>query len=122
MSEINEIGDLGDRMMQGLPYGQGGAIAGSSSPGVYDTFKSKTVTQDTSKFNTSTDKSKLKPKDGEKHITPYSQDSAWDYVKNIEKIKDKVTPDEVLMGIQYVPTLNEARIMSTQRLREYNSD
>jgi hypothetical protein len=101
MSKINEIGDLGDRMMQGLPYGQGGAIAGASSPGVYDTFKSKTVTQNPSKFDTFTDKSKLTAKDTEKQITPYSQDSSWNYVKSVEQIKDKVTPDEVLMGIDY---------------------
>jgi len=68
---------------------------------VYDTFKSKTVTQNPSKFDTLTDKSKLTKKNVEKHITPYSPDSAWDYVKNIEQIKDKVTPDEVLMGIEY---------------------
>ncbi len=101
MSKMNELGDLGDRMMQGLPYGQGGSIAGASSPGVYDTFKSKTVTQTPSKFDTFTDKSNLNAKDTKKHITPYSQDSAWDYVKDVEQIKDKVTPDEVLMGIDY---------------------
>lgn len=28
MEKLQELGDLGDRMMQGLPYGQGGAITG----------------------------------------------------------------------------------------------
>ena len=101
MSEINEIGDLGDRMMQGLPYGQGGANAGASSQNVYDTFKSPDIVQDPSKFGTFVNKSNLTAKETEKHITPYSQENAWQYVKDVENIENRVTPDEVLTGIDY---------------------
>ena len=40
MSKLQELGDLGDRMMQGLPYGQGGAVSGASdvSTFVSDSF------------------------------------------------------------------------------------
>jgi len=87
MSNINEIGDLGDRLQQGLPYGQGGAIPGSSSQGVYDTFKVKNYSADTSREK--------------KNITPYSQENSWEYVKDVENMSDKVTPDEVITGIDY---------------------
>lgn len=89
MSRVNELGDLGDRMSQGLPYNQGG-----NAGGAYDTFAGPNVVQDPSKFGTTMDTHK-------KHITPYSPDNAWDYVKDVEQIKDKVTPDEVICGIKY---------------------
>ena len=38
MSKINELGDTGDRMMQGLPYGQGGAITGASNVDTYENW------------------------------------------------------------------------------------
>ena len=59
MSKINELGDLGDRMMQGLPYGQGGAIAGAVEPGVLDTFASPDVVQDPNKFGSLLNKANL---------------------------------------------------------------
>ena len=89
MSRVNELGDLGDRMSQGLPYNQGG-----NDGGAYDTFTGPNVVQDPSKFGTTMDTHK-------KSITPYSPDNAWDYVKDVEQIKDKVTPDEVICGIKY---------------------
>lgn len=103
MSTINELGDLGDRMMQGLPYGQGGAISGASN---FDTFSSQDVTQDPNKFGTLNDKSKLtvSSKDSLEKISPfapYTGQDPWDYVKNVEQIKYKVTPDEIIMGIDY---------------------
>jgi hypothetical protein len=103
MSKINEVGDTGDRMMQGLPYGQGGAITGASG---LDTFSSPDVTQDPSKFGTLDDKSKLtaSSKDSVTKISPfapYTGQDPWDYVKDVENIKYKVTPDEVIMGIDY---------------------
>jgi len=30
MSKLRELGDTGDRMMQGLPYNQGGSVSGAS--------------------------------------------------------------------------------------------
>ena len=104
MSKINELGDLGDRMMQGLPYGQGGAIAGAVEPGVLDTFGSPDVVQDPSKFGSLLNKSNLTAKQTQATISPmspYTGKSPWDYVKDVEQIKYKVTPDEIIMGIDY---------------------
>ena len=39
MSKLNELGDLGDRMMTGHSYSQGGAV-GSSHGGALNTYKS----------------------------------------------------------------------------------
>ena len=103
MSNLQELGDTGDRMMQGLPYGQGGSIAGASN---LNTFSSPDVTQDPSKFGTLDDKSKLtaSSNDSIKKISPfglYTGQDPWDYVKDVEQIKYKVTPDEVITGIDY---------------------
>jgi len=99
MSKINELGDLGDRMMQGLPYGQGGAVAGAVEPGVLDTFASPDVVQDPSKFG-----SLLTANQTQANISPfapYNGKDPWDYVKDVEQVKYKVTPDEIIMGIDY---------------------
>lgn len=104
MSNINETGDLGDRMMQGLPYGQGGAIAGAVEPGVLDTFASPDVVQDPSKYGSLLNKANLTAKQTQANIspmTPYHGKDPWDYVKDVEQIKYKVTPDEIIMGIDY---------------------
>lgn len=104
MSELNELGDLGDRMMQGLPYGQGGAIAGAVEPGVLDTFGSPDVVQDPSKFGSLLNKANLTAKQTQATVSPlspYTGKSPWDYVKDVEQIKYKVTPDEIIMGIDY---------------------
>jgi len=106
MSKLRELGDLGDRMMQGLPYGQGGAIAGAVEPGVLDTFASPDVSQDPNHFGTLTDKSKITAgaKDSIEKISPfgpYTGQNPKDYVGDVEQIKYKVTPDEVIMGIDY---------------------
>lgn len=101
MSKINELGDTGDRMMQGLPYGQGGAIPGSSD---FDTFSSPEVSQNPDKFDSLNDKSNLTAKQTLNSITPFSPyhgQDPWDYVKDVENVKTKVTPDEVIMGIDY---------------------
>lgn len=34
-------------------------------------------------------------------MSPYTGKSPWDYVKDVEQIKYKVTPDEIIMGIDY---------------------
>jgi hypothetical protein len=104
MSNINETGDLGDRMMQGLPYGQGGAIAGAVEPGVLDTFASPDVVQDPSKYGSLLNRANLTAKQTQATISPmapYHGKDPWDYVKDIEQIKYKVTPDEIIMGIDY---------------------
>lgn len=103
MFNIKETGDTGDRMMQGLPYGQGGAVTGASS---LDTFSSPDVSQDPNHFGTLTDKSKItaNAKDSMEKISPfgpYTGQSPQDFVKDVNNIKYKVTPDEVITGIDY---------------------
>lgn len=103
MPNIHETGDTGDRMMQGLPYGQGGAVTGASS---LDTFASPDVTQNPNQFATLTDKSKIAATDKQSMqviapFGPYTGQNPEDYVKDVEQIKYKVTPDEVIAGIDY---------------------
>ena len=103
MSKLQELGDTGDRMMQGLPYGQGGAITGASS---FDTFSSPDVSQDPSKFGTLMDKSKLTATNNQSMqviapFGPYNSEDPKTFDTDVEKIKYKVTPDEVLTGIDY---------------------
>ena len=70
MSKLQELGDLGDRMMQGLPFAQGGAVSGASD---VSTFASPDVSQDPSHFGTLTDKSKItvSAKDSMSKVTPF---------------------------------------------------
>lgn len=103
MSKLQELGDTGDRMMQGLPFAQGGAVSGASD---LSTFVSPDVTQDPNHFGTLTDKSKItaNANDSMSKITPfgpYTGQNPRDFVGDVEKIKYKVTPDEVLAGIDY---------------------
>lgn len=103
MSRIQELGDIGDRMMQGLPFTQGGAVSGASD---VSTFTSPDVSQDPNHFGTLTDKSNITAgaKDSMEKISPfgpYTGQNPRDYVGDVEKIKYKVTPDEVIMGIDY---------------------
>jgi len=101
MPNLKELGDLGDRMMQGLPFGQGGAVSGASN---LDTFSSPDVTQDPIKFDTLSDKSNLTAPETQAAITPFgpfTDQNPWDYVRDVEQIKYKVTPDEVITGMDY---------------------
>jgi hypothetical protein len=101
MPNLKELGDLGDRMMQGLPFGQGGAVSGASN---LDTFSSPDVTQDPSKFGTLSDKSNLTAPETQAAVTPFgpfTDQNPWDYVRDVEQIKYKVTPDEVITGMDY---------------------
>ena len=89
MSKLQELGDLGDRMMQGLPFAQGGAVSGASD---VSTFTSPDVSQDPSNFDTLTDKSKItvSSKDSMSKVTPfgpYTGQNPRDYVGDVEKIK-----------------------------------
>jgi hypothetical protein len=103
MSKLQELGDTGDRMMQGLPFAQGGSVSGASD---VSTFTSPDVTQDPNHFGTLTDKSKItaSSKDSMDKIAPfgpYTGQNPDDYQKGVTQIKYKVTPDEVLTGIDY---------------------
>jgi hypothetical protein len=126
---IKEVGDLGDRMMLGLPYTAGGGVINSG----LDTFSSPEVTQDLDKFDTNgsidggpdayknmedTDQkgspeltfspsiagsaTNINPaypgdqngsKSTNKDLNPYTHKDA------IQKLKYKVTPDEIITGI-----------------------
>jgi hypothetical protein len=99
MPYIKELGDLGDRMMQGLPYGQGGAITGASN---FNTFSSNSVSQNYNKFDTFTNKNGLASDNTQKKSgVSYDSQNPWDYVRDVENIKYKVTPDEVICGMDY---------------------
>ncbi len=78
--------DLGDRMMLGLPA----TTPGSVTPGL-GTFSSPDVSQNpTSFFPDGTNKSSDQP-DKSNQITK----------SDVEQLKSKVTPDEILCGIEY---------------------
>lgn len=102
MSKLQE-NELGDRMMLGTPYAQGGAVSGASD---VSTFTSPDVAQDPNHFGTLIDKSKITTgaKDSMSKIAPfgpYTGQNPQDYVKDVEQIKYKVTPDEIIAGIDY---------------------
>lgn len=99
--KINELGDLGDRMMQGLPYGQGGAVTGASS---YGTYNSPDVSQNPDKFGSLVDKSKITSNSNNSLdvVSPNADETTPEtYEDDVDSIKFKVTPDEVLCGIDY---------------------
>lgn len=103
MSTLQELGDLGDRMMQGLPFTYGVSVSNASD---VSTFASPDVSQNPNNFDTLTDKSNLAvdAKDSMSKIAPfgpYTGQNLRDYVGDVEKIKYKVTPDEVITGIDY---------------------
>ena len=96
---INE-NDLGDRMYTGQSFVQGG-LGGASSLG---TYSSPDVSQNPGSFKyapsiagSASDISTPPPDD-------YDNKSTYDpgqYEKDVQDIKYKVTPDEVLAGLQY---------------------
>ena len=79
--------DLGDRMALGLPYGTGGVV----NPGV-GTHSSPDASQSPSSFY----------QDGPNKVSSYNNDKAIGIdPADIEKLKRKVTPDEILCGMEY---------------------
>jgi len=104
LKPINELNDMGDRMILGYPMAQGGAIGAAASD--FTSFYSKDVAQDPKKFGTFIDKTNLiEPDRGENviNVTPLSQtDKEFQkYKKDVDVIKTKVTPDEIICGIEY---------------------
>lgn len=94
---INEIGDLGDRMMTGISYTAGGGVI---NPGM-GTYSSPDASQNSNSFAPSIAGSASNitvkvPEDSDNKPTG----SVQDFQKDIEQIKYKVTPDDVLMGMQ----------------------
>lgn len=107
--KINE-NDLGDRMILGLPSNTFGVV----NPGV-GTFASPSVSQNpTSFFPDGTDKAgQINHNDEVGKLTR----------KDIESIKTKVTPDEILCGIEYElkrmlqPNKEQAKIIVVKNLK-----
>ena len=100
---LKELGDLGDRMAMGMPMNQGGAVMGASD---LTGFTSPDVSQDPNHFGTMIDKSKLSA-DSKQSVSkiapfsPYNGQPPEDFAKDVDSVKAKVTPDEVIMGVDY---------------------
>ncbi len=99
MSKILKENELGDRMMTGQSYVQGGGSGNSVG-----TYSSPDVSQNISSVGyvpniagSPGDITIKTPSDSDnKPLVDPSQ-----YNKDVEKIKNKVTPDEILTGLQY---------------------
>jgi hypothetical protein len=79
--------DLGDRMALGLPYGTSGVV----NPGA-GTFSSPDVSQTPSSFY----------QDGPNKVSSYNNDKAVGIDKSdVDSLKGRVTPDEILCGMEY---------------------
>ena len=99
MSKINE-NEMGDRMMTGQPYAQGGGLG----MGGLGTYSSPDASQNPDQFKnypqratSASDISVPTPDD----YMGFPTQSVDDYQKDVNSIKYKVTPDEVITGIQY---------------------
>jgi hypothetical protein len=98
MAKINE-NELGDRMMTGLPYSQGGGLG---TPSI-DTISSPDISQSPEKFKypqtaaSASDITVPPPEDYDNSPTQSKQD----FDRDVDSIKTKVTPDEIIAGIKY---------------------
>lgn len=98
MQKITE-NEMGDRMMTGLPYSQGGGFGSTN----LDTISSPDISQSPEKFKypstaaSASDISTPPPDDYDN--TPIK--SRQDYEADVNAVKDVVTPDEILAGMQY---------------------
>jgi hypothetical protein len=99
MQKIKE-NEMGDRMMTGLPYSQGGGIGSSG----LDTISSPDISQTPEKFKypqTAASASDIStPPPGDYDNSPQPQDRQ-NYEADVDAIKFIVTPDEILAGMQY---------------------
>ena len=98
MPKIQE-NEMGDRMMTGLPYSQGGGLG---STGV-DTISSPDISQSPEKFKypqTAASASDITtpPPDDFDNSPPQSRQ---DFESDVNAIKNVVTPDEIIAGMQY---------------------
>lgn len=98
MSKLKE-NEMGDRMMVGLPYSQGGGLG---STGV-DTVSSPDISQIPQKFKypqTAASASDITTPTPDDYDNTSIQ-SRQDFESDVDAIKTVVTPDEVLTGMQY---------------------
>lgn len=91
--------EMGDRMMTGLPHMQGGGFGSST----LDTISSPDISQNPSKFKypqtaaSASDISTPPPDDYDNTQVK----SKEDFDSDVDAIKNVVTPDEILVGMQY---------------------
>lgn len=98
MPKLNE-NEMGDRMMTGLPYSQGGGLG---STGV-NTISSPDISQSPEKFKypqTAASASDITTPPPDDYDNKAMQ-SRQDFKSDVNAIKNVVTPDEVLAGMQY---------------------
>jgi len=98
MPKLNE-NEMGDRMMTGLPYSQGGGLG---STGV-NTISSPDISQSPEKFKypqTAASASDITTPPPDDYDNKAMQ-SRQDFESDVNAIKNVVTPDEVLAGMQY---------------------
>ena len=93
---IKENGDLGDRMLTGISYTAGGGVV---NPGA-GTYSSPDASQNPNSFapsiaGSASNITVKNPEDSDNSPTG----SVQDFQTDIEKIKYKVTPDDILMGM-----------------------
>ena len=91
--------EMGDRMMTGLPYSQGGGLGSTG----LDTISSPDISQSPEKFKypqtaaSASDITTTPPDDYDNK----AMQSPQDFESDVNAIKNVVTPDEVLAGMQY---------------------
>jgi hypothetical protein len=98
MSKLKE-NEMGDRMMTGLPYSQGGGLGTPT----LDTISSPDISQNPEKFKypqTAASASDITVPPPEDYDNSPAK-SRQDYEKSVDSIKYKVTPDEIIAGMQY---------------------
>ena len=91
--------EMGDRMMTGLPYSQGGGLG---TTGV-DTISSPDISQSPETFKypqTAASPSDITTPPPDDYDNKAMQ-SRQDFESDVDAIKNAVTPDEVLAGMQY---------------------
>lgn len=98
MSKLKE-NEMGDRMMTGLPYSQGGGIGNTG----VNTISSPDVSQNPEKFKypqTAASASDVTTPTPDQYDID-SVESQEDFENDVNAIKKVVTPDEILTGMQY---------------------
>lgn len=91
--------EMGDRMMTGLPYSQGGGLGSTG----LDTISSPDISQNPEKFKypqtaaSASDITTPTPDEYDKT----SPEGRQNFESDVDAIKNVVTPDEILAGMQY---------------------
>lgn len=91
--------EIGDRMMTGLPYSQGGGLGTSG----LDTISSPDISQNPEKFKypqTAASASDITTPTPDQYDKT-SPEGRQNFESDVDAIKNVVTPDEILAGMQY---------------------